>query len=140
MSQQETAIAPITATRVPDFRRLNVLPRYFGRHMMAVETAIFDVLGEMCEAYQGGHWEFYELSNGAFFMAPSGSGSYRLSCAGNYFQGELSAEATGIVASLIGINRALWTFRTEQLNDRFYGLREFAIDHPEAAQIMAAID
>ncbi|WP_144940690.1 antirestriction protein [Pseudomonas alabamensis] len=140
MNQQETLVTPIIATPVSEFRRLSVLPRYFGKHMIAVEGAIFDSLSEMCGAYQGGYWEFYELSNGAFFMAPASSETFTLTCAGNYFQGELSAEATGIVASLLGINRALWAYRTEQLNDRFYGLREYAIQHPEAAQIMAAID
>ncbi|NWL45447.1 antirestriction protein [Pseudomonas hunanensis] len=140
MHQQETLLSPITATLVPDFRRLSVLPRYFGHHMIAVEGAIYDALREICNAYHGGYWEYYELSNGAFFMAPTGADNFTLTCAGNYFQGELSAEATGIVASLLGINRALWAFRTQQLDDRFYGLREFAIHHPEAVQIMAAID
>lgn len=140
MNQQETLAAPVTATPVPEFRRLSVLPRYFGHHMMVVEAAIFDALGEMCDTYQGGYWEFYELSNGAFFMAPATAEKLTLTCAGNYFQGELSAEAAGIVASLLGINRALWKFRTKQLDDRFYGLREYAIHHPESALIMAAID
>lgn len=140
MSTQETTTAPITATRVSDFRRLSVLPHYFGQHMIAVESAIFDALREICKAYHGGHWEFYELSNGSFFMAPSSSETFQVTCAGNWFQGELSAEATGIVASLLGINRALWKYRTNQLNDRFYGLREYALNHPEARQIMAAID
>lgn len=140
MSQMQTPAESLTSKIVPEAARLSMLPRYFGRYMLAVESAIYDALGELCESYQGGFWNYYTVSNDSFFMAPVGASSFKLVCAGNWFEGELSAEATGIVASLIGINRACWQYRDQQLIDRFYALREYALIHPEASQIMAAID
>lgn len=140
MNQQQTPASSVTSSLISQTRRMTALPRYFGRFMGVVEGAVFDALGELCKDYKGGSWEFYELSNGGFFMAPTGAEKYSLSCAGNWFDGELSAEATGIVASLVGINRACWSYKDQMLIDRFYALREFALDHPEASLIMAAID
>lgn len=49
--------------------------------------------------YDGGEWDFYELSNGGYFMAPNSREHYRISVQGNYFDGLLSAEAAGMVAT-----------------------------------------
>ncbi|WP_225854534.1 antirestriction protein [Aeromonas salmonicida] len=64
-AQIETAV---TANQIPTTSRINALPRHFGRHMMAVETVVFAYMRELVEAYQGGYWEFYDLSNGGFYM------------------------------------------------------------------------
>jgi Antirestriction protein len=141
MTQQENSSLVVTASLVPSRSRLKALPRHFGRFMISVEHSIYDAMGEYCPAYNGGAWSFHDLSNGGFFMAPTGVEKYSLSCAGNYFAGELSAEASGIVASLVGINRVLWKYPQENgLLRHFYALREFALEHAEAELILAAID
>ncbi|MCB1841848.1 MAG: antirestriction protein [Halioglobus sp.] len=53
----------------------------------------------MAEAYTGGYWHFYVLSNGGFYMAPEGDSVFKVSC-DNYFTGKLSADALGITACL----------------------------------------
>lgn len=96
-AQIETAV---TANQIPTTSRINALPRHFGRHMMAVETVVFAYMRELVEAYQGGYWEFYDLSNGGFYMAPTGTQELRVSVSGNYFDGDMSPDAAGIVACL----------------------------------------
>ncbi|WAH62226.1 antirestriction protein (plasmid) [Pseudomonas silvicola] len=137
--QASTPAAPV-ATLVPDYRRLTVLPRHFGSHMILVENCIYDSMSELCNAYHGGFWAFYETSNGALFMVPTAADEYELLCAGNYFQGTMSAEAAGIVASLYGINRACWAYREDRLITQYHELAHFAKFHPESAAIFAAID
>ncbi|BES73858.1 antirestriction protein (plasmid) [Marinobacter nanhaiticus D15-8W] len=141
MTYQAETTPAVKATLIPESERMNALPTFFGvRHMLMVEQATYGSLSDMCHAYNGGLWDFYALSNGGFYMAPATDQAFRLVVPGNGFDGSMSADAAGVVASLVGINRALWASGSEVLNSRFYQLREFALDHPENAQIFAAID
>lgn len=133
----------ITRTRVAERSRLNILPRYAGAHMAKLESTIYQVLREYCDTYQGGYWEMYELSNGAFYMAPGTVEPMAMKCAGNWYDGAMTADAAGIVACLVAINRLAWG-TTGAARDRFvtlfYALRDYAIEHAEAAEILGAID
>jgi hypothetical protein len=61
----------VTAELVRPGSRLYALPRHFGAEfMLAVEREIVLALKELAADYCGGHWHFYELSNGGFYMAP----------------------------------------------------------------------
>lgn len=68
-----------------------------------------------------------------------------------YIESEVSADAAGIVATLYAINYLLDTEHEkrlrpdqekaiEDLHDRYYKLRVFASEHPEATEIFALID
>ncbi|BAU77424.1 antirestriction protein [Metapseudomonas furukawaii] len=139
MSTQAT-LSPIECRRVPVRLRMSVLPRHFDRQMLNVERNIMNALRELCDSYNGGYWEYYELSNGGFYMAPNDQDAFCLSCQGNGYEGELSADAAGIVASLFGLCRAANTFQTDNLINHYHWLRDFALAHAEADAIFAAID
>ena len=130
----------IEAKPVPMLRRMQILPRYFGRHMTVAEAMVYRSLEFLCQEYSGGYWEFYELSNGGFYMAPVTDRRMRIQCAGNGFDGEMSADAAGVVACLMAFNALVWKTRDEHFEHLFYCLREFASDHPESCAISAAID
>jgi hypothetical protein len=130
----------VTARRVEDSLRLNALPRYFGRHMMTFEGAVYDFMHRFASDYRGGFWQFYELSNGGFYMAPD-RGSYRLCVDTNGYEGVMSADAAGITVCLFACSHLSFRETHGQLfAERFHQLREFALDHAEAAAIFAAID
>jgi hypothetical protein len=130
----------IEAKLVPMLRRMQILPRYFGRHMLVAEATVYRSLESLCQEYSGGYWDFYELSNGGVYMAPSADCRMRLQCTGNGFDGEMSADAAGVVACLFAFNALVWKTRDEHFERLFYCLREFASDHAEACTISAAID
>lgn len=132
--------APVTARQVSTQSRINALPRHFGRHMMAVETMVFAYMRELVEVYQGGYWEFYELTNGGFYMASTGNQGLRVSVAGNYFDGDMSPDAAGIVACLFAYSYLANSTGADALVEHFHWLRGYALDHPEASKFMAAID
>ena len=93
----------------------------------------------LCGDYDGGFWEFYELSNGGFYIAPENGGKMRLVWSGNYFDGEMSPDAAGIVATLYALN----VFAEQAgpyFSDKYIQLYEFMRLHPEAEVILAAID
>lgn len=140
-TENQTPEMPLICSRVIEAERINILPRYAGRHFMFLEGLIYQVMGEYSEAYNGGYWIMWELSNGAFYMAPGDqSETYPMSCATNWYSGTMSADAAGVVACLIAFNRLAWHTREQRFSDLFYALREWAAEHPEADEIFRAID
>lgn len=132
--------APIAAREIPDDERMQFLPRHFGHHMMVAEAMVFDWMGKLCEDYHGGMWRFYDLDNDGFYMAPDAAEKMHLVCAGNYYDGDMSADAAGIVATLYTLNMMLWNAPSEALQTAYYALRDFAGEHAEANAIFGAID
>ena len=84
----------IAARRVDDSQRLMALPRYFGHRLMVFEGAVYDFMHRFAQDYRGGFWQFYELSNGGFYMAPDRE-SFRFCIDSNSYEGVLSADAAG---------------------------------------------
>jgi hypothetical protein len=131
----------ITATRVPDTKRLEFLPRHFGRLMLKVENYIYNRFRVLCPAYSGGYWEFHDLSNGGCYLAPSGE-RYHIVQPGNHFDDTVSADAAGIIITLYAMSELAFEYgdRVEVFAERLHQLREFASTHAEAALILRAID
>lgn len=130
----------ITASKVHHDRRVIILPQYLGAHMLIGEKLIYAYMESLCEGYKGGMWDFYETSNGAFFMAPQQDEKCRITWADNWYEGTMSAEAAGLTATLYAFSHLANQTRQGRLIELFHALREFAMDHPEAGEIMGAID
>ena len=121
--------------------RLDFLPRHFGHLATAVERAIFDTLTETSPNYEGGFWHFYNLSNGGLYLAPDSSDPLRIVIPTNYYSGNVSPDAAGIITCLSVFNQLCWEYPTrEDFNNIFYALRDFAFDHEEAVEIIRATD
>ena len=67
---------------------------------------MFSLAERLSEDYHGGYWEFYTLSNGGFYMAPSGDRFYHVTCE-NQFEGDLSEDAFGITGLSICLQQPL---------------------------------
>ena len=131
----------VLATLVSDAQRLDFLPRHFGRQMMMVEQHLFSRLSELSQDYTGGYWNFYDLSNGGCYLAPTAPEQFRIVVDGNDFAGDVSADATGITAMLFTLSELAFRFpRVEVLSERFHQLRDFAAEHAEGRLIFRAID
>jgi hypothetical protein len=135
-----TGTQSIISTRVSDEERMDILPRYFGHHMLRVEIAVYTAMESLCETYHGGFWDYFELSNSGFYMAPRLGGPLQIACESNGYAGEMSADAAGIVACLFALNAMTWSMQDRRFELLYYGLRDFADSHPEASAIFAAID
>ena len=124
----------ITATLIPSEDRHSTFAHLFRQQWIRTEQLVFYWMRNLAPVYDGGYWHFYRLSNGGFFMVPGGHERMLLQCASNYFEGEVSAEAAGIVA-------CLFAFSQQEANDEVYDqLCDYAAEHPEAELIFAAID
>lgn len=144
MNSHEQELIPVTAVQVEQESRMEFLPAYFGPDlMMRGEGLVYGWMRRLANNYNGGFWNFYELTNGGFYMAPE-VGLLQVEVAGNYFSGEMSADAAGIVATMFALGQLAAETQgmseCDALIDRYHWLREYASDHAEASQIFRAID
>lgn len=130
----------IIKTRVPHSKRLDTLPRIFGRHYLLAEQQVFDYMTTFCSSYTGGFWEFYTLSNNGFFMAYEGELVLDVSYPPNYFEASLSAEAASIGVNLFAQNALAWRTEESFIVDRYDALRDYALQHAECDLILQWID
>jgi len=130
----------VQVSKVLEANRLDMMPRYFGARMLNVENFIYNVMGHMCESYTGGYWEFFELSNGGFYMAPTFEGKALLEASGNYFSQEVTCDAAGIIACLYAFCYFAEEDNTGRFANLYHNLRDYVGDHPEASLIYGAID
>lgn len=130
------------ATLVPESRRLDFLPALFGiNRLIAGETIVYDFMDRLSPLdYDGGFWTFHELDGQPLFLAPTSKPRFRLVWEDNGYQGEVSAEAAGIVVTLFALSHLSFRFQDDRFSEAYARLYDFAADHPEAAEIFQAID
>jgi hypothetical protein len=139
-SSIDTTSTNIVAREVPSDERLQILPRHFGRHMLTVEYAVYAFMRKLANQYTGGYWNYLELSNRGFYMAPQSDSRFLVAVDTNGFTGEMSADAAGITACLFALSHLSFRVRNDQIAEHFHLLRDFALEHAEASVILAAID
>lgn len=132
---------PITRMLVGARSRMAFMPKHLGaRNLMIGQSLFFMYLNKLSDDYKGGYWEFYELSNGGWYTAPRGEQRYRMHWDENYYEGDMSADAAGLTASLYAINHLANATGEDHLIQAYHWLREYAVEHPEWEQIGQAID
>ena len=128
---------------VPENRRLSFLPKHCGKpHYMQYEMAVYSMARRLCAEYDGGFWNYYELSNGGWYMGLDDDRTFHVACPGNYYEGDMSADAFGVTACLYAYNAMFGMGRAsdEVFSDAYYALRDYAAEHAEREHILAAID
>jgi hypothetical protein len=114
----------------------------FAVRFLWIESFVFDTASSLSEQYDGGYWDYFTLSSGAFYMAPAATCHFRLECANGY-EGTLTADAFGITCSLYAYSMLSFSPDADfsELCARHYHLlREYALQHKEVTKILQAID
>lgn len=133
----------IHRSTVPLKQRSDFWPDYFNgiKGWPTFEVVIFTTMDQFCDDYEGGYWEYCTLSNGGAFIYPDLNNEIlTLFNPHNGNEAQMSCEAAGIAVCLMMYS--LWSFQTESdtLVERFYQLRDYAIQHPESSAIFLLID
>lgn len=130
------------AVLVPADRRQTFLPQLFGLNRLIVaENFLYALMDQLSPLdYGGGLWNFYEFGGKPLYLAPSSKPRFRISWEGNGYQGEVSADAAGIIATMFTLSHLSFRFEDSRFSAAFTRLYEFAVDHPEAGEIFQAID
>jgi hypothetical protein len=138
----QTSLNLVTRELVPEDRRMAVAERLFGIHFpLQLEPVVYGITEKMSKDYSGGYWNFYTLSNGGFYMAPSDERIFHVAC-DNMFEGDLSADALGITACLYAYSHLSFSDgRFARVSAcHYHRLREYMFEHPEVRAILGATD
>lgn len=130
------------ATLVPAERREGFLPKLFGLPLMIVgEHTIYSLMERLSPAdYGGGLWDFYERGGQPLFLAPTSKPRFRIEPDITMFEGEVSAEAAGIIATLFAFSHLSFRYQSDRLADGYDRLYRYTAGHAEASAILQAID
>ncbi|WP_147061408.1 antirestriction protein, partial [Kozakia baliensis] len=105
------------------------------------EAQLYNFAQKLCPDYRGGFWSFYRLSNTGLYAAPEMErATVPVQWADNFFDGEMSPDAFGIVATLFALSAACCVSPSDVLAARYDTLRDFAAEHDERNLIFRAID
>ena len=133
----------ITSKQIEDNKRINHTAKLFGNNFpMILEPAIYSFAERLSVNYRGGYWNFYELSNSGFYMAPDDDEQF-LVISDNGFEGIMSADAFGTTACLYAYSHLSFTDDpnlAKNCGRQYHLLREFMFDHSEAKNILSATD
>jgi len=131
---------PIYSTKVKQSQRMAFLPKHTGRNFLRFESLIYSTMSSVCAEYNGGYWDFFDLSNGGFYMAMDLHPKISIFVDGNGYDGRMSSDAAGIVATLFALNRLIWVTESDELCSKYELLLDYAEQHKESGKIFAAID
>jgi hypothetical protein len=142
--QMNTQASPLPVTRelVPEDHRLAIVERLFGMAFpLQLEPVIYALTDRIANGYDGGYWNFYTLSNGGFYMAPSEDRIFHVKCR-NMYEGDLSADPLGITACLYAHSNLSFPLSdiAREYGRPFHLLRQYMLDHSEVREIPGATD
>lgn len=133
----------ITREQLAEDLRMEHVNNLFGVNFpMIFEPMLYSITERMSHDYRGGYWEFYELSNGGFYMAPAVIDSFNVNSQNGY-NGKMSADALGITVCLYAYSHLSFSKIdgfADECARQFHLLREYMFDHAEVHEILAAID
>ena len=138
---------PIASRLVPESERMAFVDRLFGiKYVLILEPTVFYFAEILAADNKGGYWDFYELSNGGFYMAPRTDTVFAVSIPCGR-EGEMTADALGITACLytysnlsFGDDRTGTGAFAETCAKHYCLLREFMYRHSEVQSILRATD
>ncbi|MFP1133055.1 antirestriction protein [Asticcacaulis sp. W401b] len=137
----DNPVDPLTVVEVALDDRANFLPKLFGSWYLRGEMAVYSFMEELCRDYRGGFWDFFEVSNGARFLAPKRFEPCDVYGWGNGFSGTLTPQAAGIVTTMFALSHLSFSpGAPRELAEGYERLYEYAMEHPEADLIFGAID
>lgn len=139
---------PIICRLVLEAERMDTVDKLFGiKYVLQLEPTVFRFAEHLAApAYSGGYWQFYNLSNGGFYMAPRLDTIFEVSCI-NGFEGQMTADALGITACLFtysnlsfGDDMTGTDAFAQVCAEQYHLLREHIFGHAEVRSILRAID
>jgi hypothetical protein len=128
----EITMTTITRTLILEEDRVMHTANLFGFHWaLHLEPLAYAMADSLSSDYTGGYWDFFSLNNGGFHVTCE-----------NSFEGDLSADAVGITVCLYACSGLSFSgmLIADVCAGQYHLLREYALEHSEAAEIMAAVD
>jgi hypothetical protein len=131
---------PITRQLVLQDQQSIVISQLFGLSF-DLESIVRGFVLSMAEDYRPGPLLLHKLSNNGCYFMPNTDQTYAVICENGWRHGAMTADAVGIVATLIGLNYQSFTINLDQADSyesMRLKLRDYALEHDDATSILAA--
>ena len=133
----------ITSQVVERRKRFGTLHRTLGPYAYQVEMLSYSIADRLIDGYNGGDWDYAEVSNGGMFAYIDEERFFLQSMNGSEY--ELSGEAAGLTVWLFASSWGAEKFEGNQdlqsaLVSNYDKLREYVFRHEEASKILALCD
>lgn len=147
MSESTSTIA-ITGEVIAEESRMQFATAMFKSPFSfpKLEGIVFSQTSKFCAKYKGGYWEYVSLSNGGFYMYPrigDVGEKFDVCNADNYGESVITADALGIVVTLIALSHLSFALNgsdLEKVCDLHALLMDYYCEHAESEAIAVLID
>jgi hypothetical protein len=130
----------IAADPVPELLRQGFLANALGpQHVPRARAVLAEWMTKLSERDERSPWRFFSLSNGGFYVAPLLMTPLATLYRGREFDGRVSSDAAGIIATLLTLGQLARESHAHALMELRDRLLDFAREHPEWASIHYAI-
>jgi hypothetical protein len=131
----------LRAIAMPAGRRADFLKIVLAEYAVPFLELAYSSLQNGCEEHIGRvEWNYFIVSNGAFFVAPIDMPVYQMAGYGNGPEGRLSGEAAGMYATSMALCHLAFHERYSFLSYRYSLLRDYMEHHPEGATLFGILD
>lgn len=143
-----STVPPLTRRTMSDEEVLNLITPYYPMYapLHFFETKVFELLESWCDDYDGGMWKYYELSNGAWYLAPDASKPLQLRDV-NGRKHAMTPDGAGLAASLHLLHQLSWHFhekgekaKSDIVSEHYHALRMYTYAHVDVAAIWKVLD
>ena len=145
-SPTDTPQQAITRSECLASECLDFLPHYFGNACIAFENRLYAFAQFLLPEYTGGQWSFHHLSNkGCLSVLERDKDATLLLVSPNGFNACMDAVTASIVVNLMAMSDLSFALQHQpslcaQVSRLFHALRDYALEQPNASEILAAID
>jgi hypothetical protein len=135
--QSEVEIVARKVTNLVE--RSRCLAAIAGRDCVVLEHTIYDLLCTLTDDHDGGFWDYFQLSNGGFYMAPKSAKSFHIFCSRNGFERDTCANTAGIIATAMAYSHLTGRPRGSYFARAYERLSDFIFQQSDADTIRAAL-
>ncbi|MDE1493340.1 antirestriction protein [Xenorhabdus bovienii] len=138
--QQNTTPATVHTVSAAELSPFaEIFPQTSSLELMLLEQTFIKAAVVLCDDDRCDQWQYRKVSDNIAYVVPTRSDSYVVNVNTTDFKGEVSADAFGLMVTLSVLGYLAALMKLDGYAERFCDLREYALQHPQAQYIRAAL-
>ncbi|WP_244149739.1 antirestriction protein [Xenorhabdus eapokensis] len=139
MQQNETrtTVHAVPASELSPFA--DVFPRSSPLELRLLEHSVIKAAVTLCEDYRCDTWQCRKVSDKIAYAVPTRADTYGVKIETTDFNSEVSADTFGLMVTLTVLGYLTALVKQDEIAERLCDLREYALQHPQAPCIRAAL-
>ncbi|MCP9268237.1 antirestriction protein [Xenorhabdus sp. XENO-1] len=116
-----------------------IFPHTSSLELMLLEYTFIKAAAVLCDDDRCDQWQYRKVSDSIAYVVPARSDPSVVNVDTTDFKGEVSADAFGLMVTLSVLGYLVALMKPDRYAERFCALREYALQHPQAQYIRAAL-